>query len=61
MRRDRKLTEDKNIQLIFDDELKDYVIIWEPPVIISCGKTINKALDDLKKIIKSEIKVIKKA
>jgi len=36
-----------DIQIKFDDETRDYYIVWEP-IVISSGKTIEEVLTDLR-------------
>ena len=41
------LSRNNNIELKFDDETRNYYIVWEP-IIISLGKTKQEALADLR-------------
>ena len=47
-----------HIEIEFDHETGEYYIIWKPPVIIGCGKTRKKALNDLKKVARFTIDTI---
>lgn len=38
----------ENIEIEFDSKTKCYYIIWNPPVTIGYGKTVAKALQDLR-------------
>ena len=47
----------RSIKIEFDDETKDYYIIWQPPAAIGSGKTESQALFDLKEAAHSGIEV----
>jgi len=41
------------IQFEYDDMTDEYVVIWQPPLILASGKTKGEALLDLQKVIQS--------
>jgi predicted RNase H-like HicB family nuclease len=42
------VSRNNDIELEFDDETRNYYIVWEP-IVISLGKTRQKALEDLRR------------
>lgn len=49
------MTGGHDIEIEFDSEIREYYIIWKPPVIIGCGKTREKAINDAKKVARFTI------
>lgn len=41
----------RDIVIGFDDEIREYYVIWHPPVAMGSGKSIVEALRDLREVI----------
>ena len=54
------MPEERKLDVIYDKESGDYVIIWRAPVFISNGKTLKEAMIELESIFKEETKKISK-
>jgi hypothetical protein len=44
------MTNNHEIEIVFDEVSKEYYVIWEPPVAIGSGKTELEALKDLQEV-----------
>ena len=41
------VSKNHDIKVEFDEEIQNYYIIWEP-IVVSLGKTVQEALEDLR-------------
>jgi len=48
------LSRNNDIEVEFDDETRNYYIVWEP-IVISLGKTKQEALEDLRQAAHSGV------
>ena len=44
------MSNNRDIEIEFDDVSKDYYVVWEPPVAIGSGGTDIEALHDLREV-----------